>query len=122
MAKPGSKYTPKPLTARYALLQDYNEACSMLKALEKAGSTTAAECQFIRMRISEMEMQLKESEKDTRIILERFRDNNRVYVFAMLRFFVGYKMGDIGKMFNISDDVVRCTLERAFRKIFSAEE
>ena len=69
----------------------------------------------------QMENDLKATDTETRDYLNRFRSNNKVFVYTMMRFFVGYKWDEIGDIFGESAINVRSTVMRAFAREKAAE-
>ena len=115
-----SEYVPEILLKREALNAEYNEACRLLDDLEKDDNSAEVELNFIRLRITQLKKEQHATDDATLQILEQFRNNNRLYVILMLRYFVGYKWEDIGKLLHIKVNAAKARVLRAFKKAFLA--
>ena len=117
-----SNRIPKILQDRFDLPSELNAADKLLLELEKPGYSTEAEREYLRLRISQMEKDLKATEEEVLNFLNQFRNKNRVYVCLMLHYFVGYSWTQVGDILKMSCDAARETAYRALNKLAMGEQ
>lgn len=112
----GSKLIPKILADRYSLFEDLKGAYKLLEDLAAAGTYTTAECEFVLKQIEEIKTKLRGSDPEVKKYLERFRNNNREFVYLNLHFFAGWSVREIADLFGEEQETVQQALYRIFQK------
>lgn len=112
----GSKLIPKILADRYSLFEDLKGAYRLLEDLAEAGTYTTAECEFVLKQIEEIKTKLRDSGPEVKNYLERFRNNNREYVYLKLHFFAGWSVREIADLFGEETETTRQILYKTFQK------
>lgn len=110
---------PKPLAARFELLQDLGVAYDLLDGLPPDGSE--AERAFLQNKIDAIDMELEVGVAEALALIEAINGDSRAWLAASFRYHQGYTWAEVAEMTGDGESAIKARVYRAFRQVMRKE-